>query len=82
METASEAKQTCSDGVSGIVNGVVNGSCKAGGYMYDIVNSTFYFTGKCSGYILNMLKHFKISVFEKAGKTPLEHGSGTGWMAW
>ena len=68
METASEVKETSSGSVSGIVDDVVNGSCRAGEYMYDIVNNTFYFTGKCSGYIFNILKHFKISIFESVGQ--------------
>ena len=68
METASEVKKESSRSISGFFHDVINGSGKVGEYIYDIVNNTFYYTGKCSSHIFNICKHLKISICERVGK--------------
>ena len=68
METVSEEKEASSRSVSGFFHDVINGSGKVGEYIYDILNNTFYYTGKCSSHIFNKCKHLKISICEKVGK--------------
>lgn len=67
-ETVPEESKISSRKIFNALQSAVRGVGKAGGYVYDAVSNSIYYTGRCSGHILSGCKHLKVAAYEKMCK--------------